>query len=119
MDGGLIVAGIAFIWYGRKNGIPALHLCDANATGLMLAYGVGRLGCHIAGDGDWGIANTAPKPSWMSFLPDWFWSYHYPHNVINEGVPIPGCVGSHCSILELPVWPTPLYECIICVAFFF
>jgi phosphatidylglycerol:prolipoprotein diacylglycerol transferase len=119
MYGGLIVAAIVLIWYGKKNGIAPLHLCDANAAGLMLAYGVGRLGCQIAGDGDWGIVNTAPKPSWMSFLPDWFWAYRYPHNVINEGVPIPGCVGSHCSILELPVYPTPLYECIICVAFFF
>jgi phosphatidylglycerol:prolipoprotein diacylglycerol transferase len=119
MYGGLIVAAIFMIWYGKKNGIAPLHLCDANAAGLMLAYGVGRLGCQIAGDGDWGIVNAAPKPSWLSFLPDWFWSYRYPHNVINEGIPIPGCVGSHCSILELPVYPTPLYECIICVAFFF
>mgnify|MGYP006196991077 CR=1 FL=1 len=25
----------------------------------MLAYGLGRLGCHFAGDGDWGIFNSA------------------------------------------------------------
>jgi phosphatidylglycerol---prolipoprotein diacylglyceryl transferase len=119
MYGGLIVGAIATIWYGRKHGIPALVLCDATAAGLMLAYGFGRIGCQVAGDGDWGIVNTAPMPSWMSFLPDWFWSYTYPHNVINEGIPIPGCIGKHCYMLEQPVYPTPLYESIICIAFFF
>lgn len=119
MYGGLIVGGAALIWYGKKNGIAPLHMCDANSAGLMLAYGVGRIGCQVAGDGDWGIINTAPKPQWMSFFPDWFWSYHYPHNVINEGVPMPGCAGAHCSILELPVFPTPLYESIVCIVLFF
>ena len=55
MYGGLIFGAIAVIWYGRKNKIPALVLCDANAPGLMLAYGFGRIGCQVAGDGDWGI----------------------------------------------------------------
>lgn len=119
MYGGLIVAAIATIWYGRKNGIPALHLCDATAAGLMLAYGFGRIGCQVAGDGDWGIVNTDPIPGWMAFMPDWFWSYNYPHNVINEGIPIPGCEGRHCYMLEQPVYPTPLYESMICIGFFF
>lgn len=119
MYGGLIVGAIATIWYGRKNGIAPLHLCDATAAGLMLAYGFGRIGCQVAGDGDWGIVNLASKPSWMGFLPDWFWSYNYPHNVINEGVLIPGCTGKHCYMLEQPVFPTPLYESIICIGFFF
>ena len=118
MYGGLIVGGAAVIWYGIKNGIPVLHNCDSNAPGLMLAYGFGRIGCQVAGDGDWGITNTLPKPHWMSFLPDWFWSYRYPHNVINEGVPIPNCAGRHCFMLDPPVFPTPLYESIVCIALF-
>ena len=119
MYGGLIVGGIAVIWYARKNGIAPLHICDANAPGLMLAYGFGRIGCQVAGDGDWGIYNTAPKPGWMSFLPDWFWSFRYPHNVVNEGIPIPGCTGPHCFMVDPPVFPTPLYESIVCIALFF
>jgi phosphatidylglycerol:prolipoprotein diacylglycerol transferase len=119
MYGGLIVGGAALIWYGKKNGIAPLHTCDANSPGLMLAYGFGRIGCQVAGDGDWGIVNTSPKPGWMSFLPDWFWSYRFPHNVINEGIPIPGCEGKHCFMLEQPVFPTPLYESIVCIALFF
>jgi len=119
MYGGLIVGGATVLWYGKKNNIGPLHLCDATAPGLMLAYGTGRLGCQIAGDGDWGIVNTAPKPSWMSFLPDWLWSYTYPNNVVSEGIPIEGCVGNHCNELPEPVFPTPLYESIMCISLFF
>lgn len=57
--GGLIVATVSLYYYSRKNNIPFKHLCDAAAPGLMLAYGLGRLGCHFAGDGDWGIFNSA------------------------------------------------------------
>lgn len=57
--GGLIVATITLYVYSRKHNIPFKHLCDAVAPGLILAYGVGRLGCHFAGDGDWGIFNSA------------------------------------------------------------
>ncbi len=57
--GGLIMAVVAFYYYSRKHKIPFAHLCDATAPGIMLAYGLGRLGCHFSGDGDWGIYNTA------------------------------------------------------------
>jgi phosphatidylglycerol:prolipoprotein diacylglycerol transferase len=116
--GGLIAGAIAVIVYARKYKIPTLHLIDACAPGLMLAYGVGRIGCQVAGDGDWGIDNLNPKPNWLSFIPDWAWSYRYPHNVGNEGVPIPGCIGHHCNQLANPVYPTPLYECIMSILLF-
>ena len=119
MYGGLIVGAIVVLRYAKKNNIPALHLCDANAPGLMLAYGFGRLGCQVAGDGDWGVPNLHPKPDWMGFLPEWFWSYRYPHNVVNQDMPIPNCQGQHCFILEYPVFPTPLYESIVCIGLFF
>ena len=119
MYGGLIVGGLAVLWYGRKQNIPPLQLCDAAAPGLMLAYGTGRLGCQLAGDGDWGIVNNSPKPDVLGFLPDWFWSFRYPHNVINEGIPIDGCTGHHCYQLQEAVFPTPLYESIACIGLFF
>lgn len=119
MYGGLVFGFIAVTYYCRKKGINLLHLVDATAPALMLAYGVGRIGCHLAGDGDWGIDNLAPKPQWMSFLPDWLWSFRYAHNVNNDGIPIEGCAGPHCFILENPVFPTPLYEAIICISLFF
>lgn len=117
--GGLIVAAYAVLRYTNKHKIPAIHMIDAAAPGLMLAYGMGRIGCQMAGDGDWGINNLAPKPSWMRALPDWMWSFRYPHNVVSEGIPIPNCVGNHCNILDFPVFPTPFYESVVCIALFF
>ena len=57
--GGLICAALAIWWYAKKHKIPFWHLNDAAAPGLMLAYGVGRMGCQVSGDGDWGIFNSA------------------------------------------------------------
>lgn len=119
MYGGLIVGTITVLWYGKKNNIPPIHLCDAAAPALMLAYGTGRLGCQLAGDGDWGIVNQYPKPAIINFLPDWFWSFRFPHNVINDGIPIEGCTGHHCFQLAEGVFPTPLYESFTCILLFF
>jgi prolipoprotein diacylglyceryltransferase len=116
--GGLIVAAIGILLYVRQYKIGAWHMCDSAAAGLMLAYGMGRLGCHLSGDGDWGIDNLMPKPEWLSAFPDWVWAYSYPNNVLNEGIPIAGCVGAHCNQLPNPVFPTPLYESIICIGLF-
>ena len=57
--GGLICAAIAISVYARKHKINFWHLSDAVAPGLMLAYALGRIGCQVAGDGDWGILNSA------------------------------------------------------------
>lgn len=57
--GGLIFAGIAIIYYSRKKGIKISHLLDAFAPAMMIAYAIGRIGCQVAGDGDWGIYNSA------------------------------------------------------------
>lgn len=117
--GGLIFGAATVLYLAAKNGINWRHMLDIGAPAMMLAYGVGRIGCHISGDGDWGIVNTSPKPSWLNWAPDWVWAYRYPNNVLNEGVSIPGCEGEYCSQLALPVFPTPLYEAIACVILFF
>ncbi len=108
--GGLVVGAACVIWYAAKKGIKIIHLADAVAPALIISYGVGRIGCQISGDGDWGIDNLMPKPEWMSFLPDWIWSYNYAYNVNGDGNPIVGCGGKFCFMLENPVFPTPLYE---------
>ena len=116
--GGLICGTLAVILYCRKYKIPIIHLIDSAAPALMLAYGIGRIGCQMSGDGDWGIVNLAPKPDWLSIFPDWVWSYDFPNNVINAGVYIEGCTGRFCSVLPEPVWPTSLYETIMCLMLF-
>ncbi len=115
--GGLLVAGIAIWWYTKKLGFETIHMLDIAGPAMALTYGVGRIGCQTSGDGDWGITATWEKIP--SFLPEWFWQYKYPHNVINAGVPIPGCEGQYCSELAEAVYPTPLWEAIAGISVFF
>lgn len=116
--GGLIVAFATVYWYVKKLGLKPIHMMDAVAPALMIGYAIGRLGCHFSGDGDWGIVNELDKPWWF-FLPEWMWAYDYPHNVLNQGVPIEGCDFRYCRRLDPPVFPTPIWESIICTGLFF
>jgi phosphatidylglycerol---prolipoprotein diacylglyceryl transferase len=127
MYGGLILAGFMVMRYFRQNGLAFWPSVDAAAPSVLMAYGIGRIGCQVSGDGDWGIANPAPAPSW---IPNWLWSYDYPNNVngvegfsqkggyvaerMTEGTIFPG-YGTH---LVPGVFPTPLYEAIACLLLF-
>jgi len=168
--GGLILASIAICWYAYKKGIAIRHLVDAAAPALMIAYALGRIGCQVSGDGDWGIYNSAyvsdaygnvrlasgeeynaglkrnstyflegkvtdtagrslyvtdrvypsleevPDKSikGAEILPAWFFAYSYPQNVNKDGIQIPGNTEEHNRVLPSPVFPTPLYEFLIC-----
>jgi prolipoprotein diacylglyceryltransferase len=106
--GGLIGGAVAVFLYLRRHRIPILPVTDAVAPALIIAYGVGRIGCQLSGDGDWGTAIDAIPPGW--FLPDWLYGFDYPHNVLQRGVPIPGCDDIYCSRLAELHYPTPIYE---------
>lgn len=102
-----IFTGAGFTWYGgflggvaavswvvRRNKISWLLGADIAAPALALAYGVGRIGCHVAGDGDWGALTDVP------------WGVAYTNAIVgwadpNTGVPYPPGVRVH---------PTPIYE---------
>ncbi|NNF03369.1 MAG: prolipoprotein diacylglyceryl transferase [Rhodothermales bacterium] len=102
--GGLIVAGYVIARYVRKKGIHLGRVADAMAPGLMIAYGIGRIGCHLSGDGDWGIAaDVASKPDW---LPMWLWAETYPNNILG------------IDLSAAPVYPTPIYEFVMAVVIF-
>lgn len=157
--GGLICAAAAIMYYARKHQIGWRHLADSVAPALILAYAIGRIGCQVSGDGDWGIPNSAyattptgversdttafksvlnanssyytrqyqvanvnqiphksvVAPSW---IPTWMIAFHYPNNVISEGVQIAGCEGPYCRQLALPAFPTPFYETVFCLLLF-
>ncbi|MDH7460792.1 prolipoprotein diacylglyceryl transferase [Chitinophagaceae bacterium 26-R-25] len=115
---GSLIVSTLFVWiYFKRNKIPPIIVADAIAPALMIGYAIGRIGCHLAGDGDWGKINIHPKP--FNALPDWLWSYTYPHNVLSEGVFISGCDwGNYCNQLEQGVYPTSLYETILCAILF-
>lgn len=109
--GGLVFGIIGVLAYCKWAKLKPFMVFDSVSIGFLLAYGIGRLGCHFSGDGDWGIVNTSSSPSW---LPDYFWSNTYAHNVINAGVEIEGCVGDYCRVLPEGVWPTSIYEVVMC-----
>jgi len=106
--GGLIFGFLAVAFYLRKKQIPLLPPLDAVAPALLVAYGIGRLGCHFSGDGDWGVP-SGEVPAWW-FFPEWLWGQSYPRNIIQSGVMMEECVGRYCRQLELPVFPTSVYE---------
>lgn len=110
--GGLILAFIMVYRYVEKKGIRPIHMMDVAAPCMMIGYCVGRMGCHFSGDGDWGIINELSKPSWFVF-PDSWWAFSYPHNVLKEGILIPGCEWKYCHELSPKVFPTALYEVIL------
>lgn len=115
--GGLICAAFALWWYTKKHKIGFWHFNDAMAPTMMIAYSIGRIGCQVSGDGDWGIPNTSAKP--FGWMPDWFWAYKYPHNVNEVGVKMADCTDpKFCYELPVPVFPTPLYEVIVCFILF-
>ena len=118
--GGLICGGIAVLYIAHKNGVKPLTMLDIGGPGMMLAYALGRIGCQMSGDGDWGIPNLAPKPHWLNWAPDWMWSFKFPHNVngVDFNNHIANCVGKYCNELLLPVYPTSFYECIVCLILF-
>ncbi|MDH5546050.1 MAG: prolipoprotein diacylglyceryl transferase [Gammaproteobacteria bacterium] len=94
--GGLVFGFVAGIVFLRKREIPLWPMLDALSPSLILGYAIGRVGCQISGDGDWGIAaDLGSKPDW---LPQWFWAQTYENNVIGVVIQSPG------------VYPTPLYE---------
>lgn len=102
--GGMIVGGLSVVYYVRKKGLSVGRIADAMAPGVMIAYGIGRIGCHLSGDGDWGVAaDLAAKPGW---LPTWLWAETYPNNIMG------------IDLSATPVYPTPLYEFGLAVVIF-
>jgi phosphatidylglycerol:prolipoprotein diacylglycerol transferase len=102
--GGLCFGVAAALYFLRRRSIPIQPMLDAAAPAMMLGYAIGRLGCQLAGDGDWGVAaDMLLKPAW---LPDWLWAHTYEGNIVGIVIPAPG------------VYPTPLYESVVALALF-
>lgn len=108
--GGFVVTVVVLILYVGWIKLDWKQVIDCSVPAILIGYAIGRLGCHLSGDGCWGIVNTMQKPIWLSWLPDWLWASNYAHNVISQGIQIPGCSGNHCRALAEPVFPTSLYE---------
>ncbi|HET9135126.1 MAG TPA: prolipoprotein diacylglyceryl transferase [Candidatus Kapabacteria bacterium] len=53
--GGFIFATTGIFYYIRKKKVSFKKFADMIAPVVFLAYGIGRIGCQLAGDGDYGI----------------------------------------------------------------
>ena len=92
--GGLLGGTVAVSWVARRNKISWLDGADIAAPALAIGYGIGRIGCHVAGDGDWGAITDVP------------WGVAYTNAIIGwvdpmTGIPYPPGTRVH---------PTPIYE---------
>ncbi|MEM1054319.1 MAG: prolipoprotein diacylglyceryl transferase family protein [Bacteroidota bacterium] len=127
--GGLILASISVAWYAHRKGIHVPRLADSIAPGLLGAYGIGRIGCYLSGDGDWGLCSSlVDKPGWV---PGWLYSETFPRAFVygprlvgDEVVDIQDPVtfnelvrGVECTVANATgVLPTMLYEFVLCAA---
>ena len=81
--GGLIAGFAAFAWLARHYKIPLLEMFDAGSPAAALGYGIGRIGCLLSGDGDYGIPTSLP------------WGMSFPNGLVPT---------------TDRVHPTPIYE---------
>ncbi|MCI0446817.1 prolipoprotein diacylglyceryl transferase [bacterium] len=84
--GGILGGIITAILYCKKHGLPIKKILDAGSPAICIGYAVGRIGCQLAGDGDYGTPSSLP------------WAMAYPDGTV--------------PIYE-PVHPTPVYETIL------
>jgi phosphatidylglycerol:prolipoprotein diacylglycerol transferase len=83
--GGAIGGAIGVVAWMRWRGALSLWMLDLCSVGLALGYAIGRIGCQVSGDGDYGIRSNLP------------WAMGYPHGTVPTA---PG----------VKVQPTPIYE---------
>jgi phosphatidylglycerol:prolipoprotein diacylglycerol transferase len=88
--GGLVFGILALLWQGRarqRDGrrVGAIRMLDLAAPAAAAGYGMGRLGCLISGDGDYGIPTKLP------------WGMSFPNGLVPT---------------TQRVHPTPIYELI-------
>lgn len=65
--GGLIGGALATMAWARWRGLFDWGLADLAAVPLALGYAIGRIGCQLSGDGDYGIPWDGP---WAMSYPD-------------------------------------------------
>jgi phosphatidylglycerol---prolipoprotein diacylglyceryl transferase len=81
--GGLILGFAAFVWLARFFKLPLLAMFDAGSAAAAIGYGVGRIGCLLSGDGDYGVPTSLP------------WGMSFPNGLVPT---------------TERVHPTPIYE---------
>ncbi len=83
--GGVIGGTLGVVLWAWWRGFLRLELLDLCAPGLALGYAIGRVGCQLSGDGDYGVESDLP------------WAMAYPEGTVAT---------------DQEVHPTPVYETI-------
>ncbi|HED06394.1 MAG TPA: prolipoprotein diacylglyceryl transferase [Ignavibacteria bacterium] len=131
--GGFILGTIAIFIYVKKKKYSFLYIADATSPSLILAYGIGRIGCQLSGDGDYGIPTNLP---WGMTYPN---GTVKPHNILKVfyqnhpalavkdhfhqlssqivGYDHYGTITKFDEVIRLH--PTPIYEFLACLIIFF
>ncbi len=104
--GGLIGGILASVVFARHYRIPWLRLADMAAPALLLGHAIGREGCQLSGDGDWGLPSTLP------------WAMAYPNAIVggNSQTVLTLDRSGHLVSGYFPgvrVHPAPVYESIL------
>jgi phosphatidylglycerol:prolipoprotein diacylglycerol transferase len=104
--GGFVAGIAALLLIARQNGINMLTMLDLSSPAAAVGYAVGRIGCLISGDGDYGKPTTLP------------WGMAFPDGL----VPTTQTCGQAIDALHPHGWPascavhpTPIYEFVACV----
>lgn len=93
--GGLICGALVALAIFRAHRIPLAEVFDA-APIVAICYGIGRIGCLLAGDGDYGIPTSLP------------WGMTFPHGIIPTLVrvhPNPLYQTAYATLIFVILWP--------------
>jgi len=105
---GGFLGGFIALWFLAKHyAIPVLEFMDMCSPAAALGYAIGRIGCLLSGDGDYGIPTNLP----------WGMSFPRPATLPTTGPWDPESHSGVCNKFGLPesctVHPTPIYEFVI------
>lgn len=106
--GGLILAAVFIMGWMAWKRLPLLVMLDAIAPELATGYAFGRVGCQLAGDGDFGLP-CVPENL------DSFLCMSYPQGIVPSpcyahGIEYQQCPTGLADAFWFPVHPTPIYE---------
>ncbi len=125
----MIFSGSGFVWYGGLIGgiigcylvsryyrIIFLVTADMAAPALALGQALGRVGCQLSGDGDWGRPSNLP---WAMSYPNAIVGWD-PQHVLKLGPDhtlVSACrTAAQCA--QVRVHPAPIYETILYLGVF-
>lgn len=109
--GGFILAIILILIYVRKKNVKFMKVADATAPGLAIGYGIARIGCHLSGDGDYGL----PISQFASWVP---WGTDYSKGTVPPSAAFRGSEFAQSYPAGIVpdhtlCHPTPVYEFIV------